>query len=195
MTLRHLIITIFILVPLLSFSQRTDIEEKAMDYYIKNIHEKGDKLKSTGRLEIGKGNYIGYVMGEYFVCKRRHAKDTAETRFFYSEYMSLGTNAIGELDTVNLKDLTVKMKDPIKKVERLKFQKLRGGLIGLCRRTASKLFGEPFNVYFFRHIKFEGHFYTMINIIKKDGEYGRELSFKLNNKGDVLDWCEGGWVQ
>ena len=111
MTLRHLIITIFILVPLLSFSQRTDIEEKAMDYYIKNIHEKGDKLKSTGRLEIGKGNYIGYVMGEYFVCKRRHAKDTAETRFFYSEYMSLGTNAIGELDTVNLKDLTVKMKE------------------------------------------------------------------------------------
>ena len=58
-------------------------------------------------------------------AKDEHAKDTAETRFFYSEYMSLGTNAIGELDTVNLKDLTVKMKDPIKKVERLKFQKLK----------------------------------------------------------------------
>jgi hypothetical protein len=134
-------------------------------------------------------------MGEYLVCRRRHAKDTAERSLFYNEYMKLGTNTKGELDTVNLLDLTVKLKDPIKKVEKIKFQKLRGGLIGLLRRSTSSVFGEPFNVFFFRHIKFEGNYYTMIEVVKKDGEYSRQLWFKLNDKGEVLDWCEGGWIQ
>jgi hypothetical protein len=194
--LRHLIAVILILTPLLSFSQRTKIEENAMDFYIENIHEKGDKLKSTGQIEIEKvPNYIGHIISNYFVCKRRQVRDSAQIRFYYNEYIRLGTKAIGTLDTVDLKELKVDLHDPIKKVKRLKYQKLRGGLIGLWRRTTNKLFGEPFNVYFFRYIEFEGHFYTMINIIKKDGEYGRQLWFKLNDRGEILDWCEDGWVQ
>jgi hypothetical protein len=197
MTLRHLIVTVFILTPFLSFSQRTNIEEKAMDYYIKNIHDKGDKLKSTGQIEIEKvPNYVGHVISNYFVCKRRQVRnDTAQVKLYYNEYMRLGTTATGELDTLDLKSLTVKLKNPIKKVERLEFQKLRGGFAGLCRRMTNKMFGEPFNVYFFRHIGFEGHYYTRIDIIKKDGEYGRQLWFKLNDSGEVLDWCEDGWIQ
>ena len=197
MTFRHLILTVFILTPLLSFSQRTNIEAKAMDYYIKNIHDKGDKLKSTGQIEIEKApNYVGHVISNYFVCKRRQVgNDTAQVKFYHNEYMRLGTTATGDLDTVNFQTLTVKLKYPIKKAERLKFQKLRGGLTGLCRRIKNKIFREPFNVYFFRHIGFEGHYYTRIDLIKKDGEYGRQLWFKLNGSGEVLDWCEGGWIQ
>lgn len=167
-----------------------------MDYYIKNIHDKRNKLKSTGQIEIEKApNYVGHVISNYFVCKRRQASDTAQVKFYYNEYMRLGTNATGELDTINFKDLTVKLKDPIKKVKRLKFQKLRGGPIGLFRRMTNKLFGEPFNVYFFRNIGFKGHYYTMIEVIKKDGEYSRQLWFKLNDKEEVLGWCESGWIQ
>lgn len=55
--------------------------------------------------------------------------------------------------------------------------------------------GEPFNIYFFRCIEFEGSYYARIDIIKKDGEYGRQLWFKLNDRGEVLDWCENGWIQ
>jgi len=194
--LRHLIIFIFILTPLLSFSQRTVIEEKALDYYIKNIHDKRDKLKSTGKIEIFASNHAGYVISQFIVCKTRQVKkDTTQTKFYYNELKRVGYEANGELDTVNLKDLTVKLKDPIKKVERLKFKKLRGGLIGLWRQLTNKLFGEPFNVHFFRHVMYEGDFYTLISIVKKDGEYGRELWFRLNDKGEVLDWCEGGWIQ
>lgn len=168
-----------------------------MDYYIRYIHDTGDNLKSTGQVEIEEvPNYIGHVISNYFICKRRQVRDdTAQVKFYYNEYMRLGTKAAGELDTINFKDLTIKLKDPIKKVRRLKFQKLRGGPIGLWRRMTNKLFGEPFNVYFLRNIGFEGHYYTMINIIKKDGEYGRQLWFKLNDSGEVLDWCEDGWIQ
>ena len=165
-----------------------------MDYYIKNIHDKGDKLKSTGQIQIEEvPNYIGYVISNYFVCKRRQVRsDTTQAKFYYNEYMRLGPTAIGELDTVNFNSLTVKLKKPIKKVQRLQFQKLRGGLTGLWRRMTNKIFGESFNIYFFRCIGFEGHYYTRFDIVKKDGEYGRQLWFKLNEGGEVLDWCEDG---
>ncbi|PSR54673.1 hypothetical protein AHMF7605_14730 [Adhaeribacter arboris] len=102
---------------------------------------------------------------------------------------------IPKIDSAEIKTLEVDLREPIKKVEKLKHQKLRGGPIGLFRKITGKIFGEPFNLYLYRYIEFEGSYYAFIAIIKKDAEYSLDYWFKLSKEKEVINWCQGGWIQ
>ncbi|PSR52295.1 hypothetical protein AHMF7605_01540 [Adhaeribacter arboris] len=61
------------------FSQNTSIEEKALDFYLKNMYEKGSKLRSTGIFDTHTNPFIGGdLVSDYLNCKKRSAKDTME---------------------------------------------------------------------------------------------------------------------
>ncbi len=180
------------------FSQNTFIEEKALDFYLKNIFEGRIKLNSTGKFETENNPFVGGdLISDYLNCKKRDAKDTVEANSYLlliEKYKAAEAN-IPKIDSSELRKLTVNLPGQIKQGETLKFQKLRGGPIGLLRKMTGKILGEPFNLSFHRRIEFEGSYYTFLAVTKKDAEYSLDYWFKLSKKGEVIDWCQGGWIQ
>ena len=200
--MKYILIVIISFIPFFCFPQGTAIEEKALDFYLKNIYEKGSKLRSTGKFETQKNPFIGGdIISDYLNCKKNRAKDTAEANFYRKSYVHLiekykaSEANIPKIDSAEISTLEVNLRDPIKKVEKLKYHRLRGGPIGLFRKVTSKIFGEPFNMYLYRHIESEGSYYTCIAVTKKDAEYSLDYWFKLSKEEKVIDWCQGGWIQ
>lgn len=200
--MKYILTVIVLLIPFVCFPQKTSVEEKALDFYINNIFKKGSNLSSTGKFETHKNPFFGGdIISDYLNCKKNSAKDKAEANFYLTSYRHLierykaSEANIPKIDSAEIRTLEVNLPKPIKKVEKLKYQRLRGGPVGLIRKVTNKIFGEPFNIYLYRHIEFEGSYYTVIAVTKNTAEYSLDYWFKLSKEEKVINWCQSGWIQ
>lgn len=188
---------------------QTIIEAKAVDFYIDSLYQ-GERIMATGKvlltndrpmagIEIDLDNdaiaNTARIYYQFLVCKANYENRENKSGDYRNQIDSLSLNGYkGYVDTSNIDNLSIEVNKPLIKVKRKRFQQPKGGIIGFKRNLVDKVLGEPCFLEVYRTFRVSNYYYVLIIVIKKDYEYGQEYYIKLDENGNVIDWCKRGWA-
>lgn len=183
------------------FAQRP--EQIALNFYAENIFSevKKTKVHYDGMVNPIDEKYYELaemVISKFYYCKSDPRGINNEHIIIPKEKYISEISEIGkyEFKNRNKNDELLIVPKSIKSKHNLKYKKLRGSSISFyAEKIWHTFFPVKYNLTVEPYISYKNHSYVMLRASKRDFEYGKWYFIKIDNKNNVVDWCEIAWIQ
>jgi hypothetical protein len=195
-----LMLTFMLITSQISYGQI--FEQIALNFYVKEIlsDQKSTKVLFDGSINPVDSQYqaLGkFVIQNYCSCKvDPRGINNDKIQISIKEYSSI----MEQLQDYKFEPIVKEMnklplQTPIKTRKNLKYRQLKGGIHFIAERFWHSIFPVKYILNVEPVVPYRGNYFVWIKLSKTDGEYGNWFFIKINNDGEVEDWCEERWIQ
>jgi hypothetical protein len=195
---RFIILTIVILSSFSLFSQNA--EQVAVNYFAKEIipNLENIRIKYDGKIEKSKtvNHTAKELIHDYFGCKYSDPEATSELEL--EKYPNIYSD-IANSDNLEFNDIqskSLKIPNGIKFRKRLNTRPLTMGTINFyVNKFWHSIFPFKYNLHVEPSVNYQNLTYVRLKANQNDYEKGLTVIIQLNEKMEVINYCEEYWMQ